>query len=490
MNQARIMIMSGLCVLLIVLGYFSIKPQPIKGIPEFIPAQRTVLYLKVPAKLPTQMTAFMDKTLATDYTKNLQPLLKNTTLISLSYESASESILVFESEAPELLLQKLLEISKRKPRETHIGSDTFTFYSDDVNTLTTYHEFIVVAPSDESMTRLFQENAQTLKSSLNLDPNFVRLVTQCNNDFFFFANTTGRAGYLTQLSSLYLPTPAVQDIPYRAIGIGGSYHDEQFKGRFIGLLPTSTPITEEKPYRALLLPYVPVDTELLIGGQQTITQLQKIGTTQLQNIIEKTLSLYLPGSSLSGDIAQLFDREFVFSKNGDRWMLLLQLTNRHDVEVARNVWQNFLEGARRIVTTKKPTTIADGTTGEELWPAENSLQETTTNFEGVVISQLDLGEGRLLYKAVSQDKLIISNHLEDIKKVILLTKEPGRSARESELYTRMLQPILKNPELFGAGYIRLAEDAPYLLNGFKGVFGFSKHTFSDSIETDFTLSIQ
>ncbi|MBP9718015.1 hypothetical protein KBD59_01840 [Candidatus Gracilibacteria bacterium] len=491
LDRARILIMGGLCTLLLIVGYFSLAPQPIKGVSEFILAQRTLLYIQMAPTVPPQVADFLDKTLEADYTKTIQPLVTQLTLLSLQQDQSAESILVLDSEQPQEVLAKLNESSDHQKTDLAIKNATYTAYIGKNNVITQNGSYIIITPSIQALQRILEGIHAPVGGTLNNDPDFARLVHELPEPYFIFGRPGDISDYITQLSSLYLPTPLLQDLSYRAVGIGARYENNVLLGKMIGLLPTSLQRAEEKAYRAILLPYIPLDTELLIGGQQLNTQLEKSAPhgNELNRIIENTISTYLPGSDAEKEIYPLMDDEFAFSKNAETWAFLLQLNTRHENELVNVLWDRFLTGAQLLRTTQKPVTIVDGTEGEELFPAETKLTDTTITFQDIIIHQLDLGKDGQLFQAVAQDKLLLSNDLEQIKKIIVLTQELGHSTRESELYTKMLQPILKNPELFGAGYMNLSQNAPYILHGLKSTFGFSKRTFTDYIETQFSLAL-
>ncbi len=234
----------------------------------------------------------------------------------------------------------------------------------------------------------------------------------------------------------------------------------------------------EQSYKALILPYLPAESDILISGQNLPMQIEKISSMFDKNDnlpgIKLLLNLVKEKYLENVDFEKLFGSEFAFTMDDKKALVVTLIQNQNEFEqkvaALRTAFQKINGGG---ATNKREVVLPDGTKAKELIPnsAKSNVYEET--FFGIKINGM-----AGIFDAFSQNKWFVSNNLNTLKKSLLLTKEPGINFRESPLYRTTLQPILKNPELLGIAKTPI------------GTFGFSKRTFSYHMETDFTFVLK
>ena len=154
---------------------------------------------------------------------------------------------------------------------------------------------------------------------------------------------------------------------------------------------------------------------------------------------------YLDGT----DFENLFSKEFAVAINGEKILAATELTGKNEEKQISLLREAFMKNAGNPTLITRDVELPDGTKAKELMPDFSAANTSNENFYGIKINKISFGRGKIIYDSATQNKLFVSNDLETLKKSLLLTREGGRSIRETPLYRQFLQPIFKNPEFAG-----------------------------------------
>lgn len=460
-----LIILGGLLLIFISISLYS-RARSIQGFPQALPASQTAVYFEFKnSDLPNALKEKINAILNFDFEKDLRPFASEKSALAFLKNGNGALLPVFITEIQ--FMSGVAEFLKNYKYPNTLKNNT-----------------LFISPYAETFSILFNQTATGQK--LSTDKNFIRIAKNTTGPVFVYLKPQEIQQEFVDLIVQYVPQMPFLSFPFEAIGIGAEKRENSWYGKSYALMAQDTQYSPqtEQPYRALLLPYLPQDFDLLIAGQNITGQLEKINSLvneknlpAVANLVEIFIKKYLPGIDFKKDLAPLLSNEFAITANNSKILFAMLLPNQMLAQNIESLRHAFAKIAGNFALEKHEITLPDGTKASELIPDAPSTKIFNENFRAVEIKGFIFGKkGGEIYDAIAQGKWFISNDLSTLKKAILLTQEPGRNLRDSKLYRQSLQPILKNPELLGVSVLPL-----------KGVFSFSKRTFSDYMETNFMV---
>lgn len=456
-----LIILGGFIVLIVgVFLYFNAVKIP--GFPEFLTAKNTNLYVEFPSALPEDIAQSINKILKIDWNKDILPWAADRAAVALV--DSSPFVLVQVKDAQKAA--QFLKTESPKAGSATVGGQTvyFSFLSD----------ILVVSPSFKALENLLK-SPPIPALHLSNDADFIKIKGSFTEPFFAYFKPKEMPAFIWSFVGKYVPHMPEISLSFRAIGVAVEKTENGWRGGTYAVSPNFIPVKTQQPYRAALLPLLPLDSGMVISGQDLGGQLDKIRATAetLYSFFEKE---YLPGIALN-KITALAAREFALSVNQNKILFVTEIFSpdlKKNIDELRSA---FKSASANFTSREQEVTLPDGTPAKELVTNPPQIKPFAEKFQGADIQGFEAGDWSV-YDALIQNKWFVSNDLATLKKSILLTIEPGPSFRDTENYKKILQPILKNPELAGFSLFR------------KFAFGFSKHTFADHMEAAFSVVIQ
>jgi hypothetical protein len=196
--------------------------------------------------------------------------------------------------------------------------------------------------------------------------------------------------------------------------------------------------------------------------------------------------------------------EYMFEVEGSfdapKVSLVLELLNQtQDKQRLEKVMSAFEKSGGFFTPKVQEVVLPDGTKGKEIVASPEKIERYEENYEGILITDLKLGEtGLHLYYAVSGDKAIIGTSIDTLKNIIGRSEEKIKdSFTSTNFYNKIVSPLTRTAdELFavklgafteGFGLNKNEMLKPYLLP-FSNLTA-SKNYFSDGISTIYALEI-
>lgn len=457
------LIIFGVALLVVVAVFLYSKNNAVKGFSQFLPADDTVIYFEFPSSLDENgaLAKKINQALNIDWNKDILPLAGEKGAFAFLKNSETKRIF------PAIFLQ------------IKSGAETIKFLSDfkalppDSETVLLDEKTLLIAPS---------QYKPSSGARLNENKDFIKLRQNLNSPWFAYADTKKFTPEIENFISQFLPQMPLTISAFNAIGISAENSDGIWQGRSYAINSRGIDVKNEQPYRAILLPVLPSDFEIALSGQNLPSQIRKINSLQDQNsgipFISDFLAVFKQNYLGGMDFESLFSKEFAIAINSRKILLVTELTDSTKEKRVALLREAFIKNSKSPDATVREVTLPDGTKAKELMPDISAIKTSGENFYGIQVNGILLGRETTLYDAQTQNKLFISNDLAVLKKSLLLTRESGRSIRETELYRQFLQPIFKNPEFAG---IAVSEE---------GIFGFSKRLFADHMETGFMFMIK
>jgi hypothetical protein len=274
-------------------------------------------------------------------------------------------------------------------------------------------------------------------------------------------------------------------------------------------------ITYNDKYRGKLLSLAETEPIVLAAGHdlsKEINRLEEIflGSTQsnssvFNGILEAQKEIYLGKEiSLANDIYPMLGGEYMFEVEGSfdapKVSLVLELLNQtQDKQRLEKVMSAFEKSGGFFTPKVQEVVLPDGTKGKEIVASPEKIERYEENYEGILITDLKLGEtGLHLYYAVSGDKAIIGTSIDTLKNIIGRSEEKIKdSFTSTNFYNKIVSPLTRTAdELFAVKLGAFTEGfelnknemlKPYLLP-FSNLTA-SKNYFSDGISTIYALEI-
>lgn len=457
------LIILGTVLLVTVTGYLYSKNNGIKGFAQFLPENDTVLYFEFPASLDENgaLTQKINQFLNIDWVKDIAPLAGEKGAFALLKNNDSKRIfpaIFFKIKSGDETI-KFLSGFKKLP------TDMETVFLDD-HTL-----FLISSLYKPSSGARLSENKD-----------FIRLRQNLNSPWFAYANTKNFTPEIENLISQFLPKMPITFPAFKSIGITAENSDNIWRGRSYAINSRDIVVQNEQPYRAILLPFLPADFEIILSGQNLPSQINKMNSLQDQNngvpFVSDFLATFKQQYLNGTDFENLFSKEFAIAINGEKILAVTELTDAKKEKQISLLREAFMKNAGNFAWVAHDVELPDGTKAKELMPDTSAIKTSTENFYGIQINEILFSREKAIYDAETQNKLFISSDLATLEKSLLLTRESGRSIRETALYRQFLQPIFKNPEFAG---IAVSEE---------GIFSFSKRLFADHMETGFMFMVK
>lgn len=422
----------------LILLAFALRAEPIEGFPEFLPAKETGLYAEFPGEPDELIIARLRQFIPLDWKKDIEPLAPQKAGFALVKNEKSENG-----------FSPLLFLKMAKNEEASAAATTLA------------PKYPAKASGNIVLLGLIPKEISG--EALGSDPIFILRRQAANDPYFIYAKPAFIPDGLFDLPKF---TPELS-----SLSIASQKTADFWQGKaLLELQKKSAP--NDHAYRALLLPFLPEDIDLFLGGQNLQNQWEEL---QLRPLFFSFAKQYLPGVDFEKEVAPLFQGEFAAAIRNSKGIFITESSHPDSRMAQEKLRTAFQKAAPKLSPTASKITLPDGTSAEELVPDASSVKVFEEDFHGLRIRGILFGKEEGIYDAVSQQKWFVSNDLTMLKKALLLTKEPGRSFRESTVYKENLRPILKNPEFLGVA----------MLPG--GTLSFSKRTFADRMEIEFKL---
>lgn len=494
--------LSGVISLVLIGLFFSRDTNKVSGFPELLSGNDVAAYLEFPVATENPLIAKIADSLKVNWREEVLPWAGDSAaFVFLTQTDATGKIpqkllpyIIIKINSAENAYNFLANYSnpnKTIKKNTINGVDTFETPSMNFSILT---DSVILASSAEGLGALITSSSNAA-TSLAVEKNFVKTRQYLTDSIFlYFKPKRLPKSFINYITENFSAAPEM-NFSIDSIGIGVDKRDNNWQGKSYALFSdelSREQLGVEQGYRAMLLPYLPENFDFMLAGQDLKSQIVKIDAlignnklTKLDTLTKYLTGRYLPGMDFEKEISPLISGEFAFSHTDGKYLLIIQPPSYAQNDAIKKVRESFLKIAGEFTPVARPVKLPDGTTAEELIPDPVQIKSYSEQFLGIGIRGLLLGrnvaETRFyktkedIYDADAQNKWLISNDLATLKKALALTRDPSENFRDSEYYSRMLTPIMENPELLG---VSTFED---------GVFSFSKRTFTDSMETNFVF---
>lgn len=488
-QKALAIITVGIVMFAAIIAFLYSRSLQISGLAQILPMQKTVAYIEFPTPLENadELKIKLNKTLKIDWTSGVIPWAgEKTAFAFISNEKNALCPLMLTSPRSGKDAYNFLE--KYQNSQKQIGQsllENTTVYSTPVIHFALIGQTFAVTPSKTCLEALIKDNNQPAPK-LNTNGAFIKLRKSLTGEYFAYIKMPqGQELIAASIGEYAQNMPDIMADTLAALGISANKYGDKWHGKSYAIFAKEIPQEQGQAYRALTLPFIPQDFDLFVSGQDLAAQIKKMDSLaglgekkrlKLKDLINAFAQEYLPGLNFEKDLAPLISKEFSVLASGGKALLVSQI--QPDSAQIDALFESFAKNAAALTPRKKQFTLLDGTTAFELVPDSADFQIFKTLFENIEIKGLDLKDDIGLYAAVIQNKLFLSNNLTMLRKAALLAKETAENLRNGEKYKNLLQPILKNPELLGIANLQGA------------AFGFSKRTFTDHMETSFTLMVE
>lgn len=488
-----LMIVFGSLMLFAILSLLFFKAGRLQGLPDMLPSDETIFYLEFPANPGQEVARKINEILNINWEEKVMPWVSGKSAFALitksglTTENSFAPILLIKVEEKEKALQTLLpdagnnaEFEKNKIYSSNIpeiGPIYFVLKTD-----------TIAISTDEETVRNFEAQQFNSKTQLSNNASFIRIRRNSDAPFFLYANPNKIPKSFYSFIGEYSEQAPFFTFAFPALGIGARKTENGFIGKSYALFSRDISLVQEEPYRAALLPLLPPDPDAVLSGRDLGNQLDKISALikdnasvpQLDGIFSALTQRYFPAgdSDFANKIKKLAAKEFAVSINQNKVLFVAEIFGNEMQNQTDALRNSFKAGFAQFSPSKRKVILPDGTEAFELFADVSLVKVYDEKFLDTQINGIIAGENSSIFDAVIQNKWFVSNDISTLKKALLLTKEPGLSFRDSSHYKKALQPILKNPELAGVSVLK------------DFVFGFSKHTFADHMETDFSFVLE
>lgn len=473
-----ILMASGTLVFAVVASALFWRTSGIAGFPELLPAEGTTVYVEFSFSQISPLVPIPYNIESWDWKKG------DKGAIAYVGEPQLLPYLLLKTSSPEQTLESLknylnpqgvIEQSKAGEADIFVTPQfAFTFIEDTV----------LIAPSEESL-QAFLAMSKTGAARLSKDPQFKKIWGKIDEGVSGFWRESALQSLAEALSEVIPEMPRFMALD----AVSGTAHQtlnqKRLQGSVLAFPKSEIPLQQERGYRALLLPLLPKESDLVLAGQNLLGQIQKIDAMtasekqllSLSALLRYAAEQYLPDIDVTQTVEPLLSEEFALAVRSDAIIFITQLAHPADQERIAALRLAFSRVTSSLSPKSVSVTLPDGTQAFEFFPDPSHVRNVEETFRGVTI------HGRLwekdgveqgIFDAVTKDKWFVSSSLEQLKHAITLTQEPGANFRESEMYRFFLQPILRNPELLGVAKLPDGK-----------TFGFSKRTGSQRMETGF-----
>lgn len=492
------LILIGIGLLIAVFVSFAIhnRNSAIKGLPGLLPADATVAYIEFPIALDDVIAKKIENSIYVNLKNDIEPWAGNAgALAILKSDNQSEIFPFFLIEIKNGKAQSAFDFLKGLRNPKNIIKQTavngFTVTTTPYISYSIFGDTAVISPSENPLQKLIETQGKTT-SHLSAEKNFYTLRQNLANPYFVYAKPQEIPKVLlNKLSDSLTQMPVITNA-FPAVGISAQIKGNIFYGKSYAINPKNLVFAPEQAYRALLLPYLPPEFDVMIAGQNLTGQIDKIesliadkkSVPQVSAVLGLLAKEYLktPDDSLrqtlTHELSNIFSKEFALTVNSEKILLATEMAGGETsgiVEKMRGLWKTL---AANLTPIEREVTLPDGSLAKELVPDPKQIKEFQENFNGTVIHGLSIGKKLNIFDAEAQNKWFFSNDLETLKKALLLTREPSANLRESEQYKILLRPVLKNPELLG------------IASSVEMDLGFSKRTFADHMENSFVFVLK
>ncbi|MBI2638208.1 DUF3352 domain-containing protein [Candidatus Peregrinibacteria bacterium] len=463
--------------------YFNVIRVP--GFPEFLPVKETIGFVEFPAALDENLARKISETLGVDWNRDIAPWASEKAALALlkNYGAEPEQISPFffiqtRSATQAFSFLKNFKNPQKEIREVKFSGVTafltpqlsFAFLSD----------VLVIAPTAKSLAELLAYQSSSTQH-LSSDSDFIQIHANVSGPFFAYFKPKEMPAQIFSAISSNIPYMPISTKSFPAIGIAAEKMDAVWRGMSYALLEKNLPPETPQAYRAKFLTVLPSKIDFMLSGQNLFGQIKKIDEIlgahasfpKLSMMIQRLINEYLPDVDAEKNLTPLFEKEFAFAMDSDRFLLLAEEPDQNAQEKIESLRKTFQKTNGRLTPKTRDVLLPDGTKAKEFVADPSKVKTFEEMFGGVTVRGFLLGKNGAVYDAFSNGTWFISNDFEMIKKALQSAKEPNNSFRESPLYKETLQPILKNPELLGLAVL------PH------GTFGFSKRTMPDHMETNF-----
>lgn len=474
----------GVFLALFIFIFLYYKIIRITGFPEILPSKETVAYIEFPTVFDDadSLTQKLNKTLKIDWNKEIAPFAGERAAVVFLKGSSPNKLLPFALIQVRSLEQAFAYVKSfhnqtKEIKEKHISAIT-TFETPAVN-FAFLSDVLVLAPSSEALATFLSSG---LSQTLGSDAQFIATKQHLAGQYFAYIRPKEVPRSALSLIGSAIPQMPIMTFSLPSLGLaanknGAAWQGESYAAFEKNLAAETAPL----PYRALLLPFIPPDFELMIAGQNLHSQIKKIDALLASNftfptlseLVSRTTKEYLP--DLKKEVAPLLISEFALTIKGSKVLFVAEVDEKTAQASIQKIHDSFKKNAGRFAPKVIDVTLPDKTKAQELVPDPSQIEPFEEKFQHLTIKGFSLGKKRGVYDAVVQGKWFISNDLTLLEKAILLTQEPGAQLRDSKLYKDSLQPILKNPELLGISVLPA------------GIFSFSKRTYADHMEANFVF---
>lgn len=484
------LIILGIILLVSVTVYLYSRNSGIKGFAQFVPDKDVVLYFEFPAALDNggAVAKKINSAFNIDWDKNIAPLVDKKGAFALIRNPDNKKLLplfFFKIKSQENVLS-FLSSFKKLPEDSEIA------FLDDSTLL------IASALYKPSTGARLSENKDFIKLQQNLSASW-----------FVYANTKDFNPEIENLISQAVPFMPFTLPVFTAVGVSAENFNGIWQGHSYAINNNDILVKNEQAYRALLLPFLPPDFDIIISGQNFPSQIAKmdflskeqVGQLSASDFLSALKKQHLESARPSPDVRRgeakqlmsqlneanvgttldfekLFSKEFAVAVNGDKILTIAELAERDQENQIAFLHDTFMKNAGDFIVQAREVKLPDGTKAKEFITVETLPKTFQENFYGIKINGILFNDKKTIYGAVTQGKIFISNDLTVIKKSLLLTRERGLNFRETAAYRQFFQPIFKNPELAG---IAVSEF---------GTVSFSKRMFSDHMETSFMVQAE
>lgn len=462
----------------------------VTGYSALLPAKETIAYIEMPSQLTPIVVEKIKKELNLDWNAKVLPMLEGPVALALAKTEKTGSFLPFlmvniKSPQQKEALSFLKEFKNPKRTLKQAGSDAYTIFETDYMAFTFYGDMVIISTSTSAL-ETFNKYQSPLTARLSGAKDFVQIRKNLNQAFFIYSKEREVPKSLYAYLSRSLRSAPFLTGAFASVGAAAELRGSTWYGSSYAIPDKSMPIETERAYRAQLLQFLPPDFNILLAGQNLPGQISKIESLienqkklpTFQTLFSLIAKDYL-GGKFPTEIRETFSKEFAFTVTGDKALFVVELPEKDAGAGIEHVRAAIKTAAGTFTPIEREVTLPDGSKAAELVPDPSQVKVFSEKFEGIEIKSIQFGKrGQTFYDASSGGKWFISNDLTLIRKSLLLTREPGANMLDSKQYKDFLRPILKNPELLG------------ISSAFGINFAFSKRTFPDHMETNFTFVVE
>lgn len=442
-----VLIIIGLLIVISVGLYWNSRQNQPFGFAQFVPDKDVVLYFEFSASLDnnSEITSKINSIFNIDWEKNIAPLVDGVAAFAFVKNSDNKKLLplfFFKIKSQDSAVEFLTNFQS-------LLVDSETVFLDEETLLITSVQY---KPSSSAR--------------LSENKDFIRLRQNLPGPWFVYANTKDFNPEIENLISRTVPYMPFTLPVFRAVGVSAENFNGIWQGHSYAINKNEVLVKNEQAYRALLLPFLPPDFDIIISGQNFPNQIAKmdfLAAGQGKNILS------------SKDFAK---KEFAVAVNGDKILAIAESDEKDQGKQISFLRDVFTKNTENFTVQTRSVELQDGTKAKEFISVPAAPKTFQENFYGIEINGVLFNDKKAIYDAYTQGKLFFSNNLTVLKKSLLLTRERGLNFRDTSVYRQFFQPIFKNPELAGIVISKI------------GTVSFSKRMFSDHMETSFVVMLK